>query len=88
MNIPTEKNDNNNKKNNGKMNNEQENEEKEEIIESQNNNDEPIYIMTLELEHEKIVNIKIYYDSDPELLAQTFCNEHQLFIKRIFKRKN
>ena len=78
MNIPTEKNDNNNKKNNGKMNNEQENEEKEEIIESQNNNDEPIYIMTLELEHEKIVNIKIYYDSDPELLAQTFCNEHQL----------
>ena len=78
MNIPTEKIDNNNKKDNEKKNNEQENEEQEEIIDCQNNNDEPIYIMTLELEHEKIVNIKIYYDSDPELLAQTFCNEHQL----------
>ncbi len=78
MNIPTEKIDNNNKKDNEKKNNEQENEEQEEIIDSQNNNDEPIYIMTLELEHDKIVHIKIYYDSDPELLAQTFCNEHQL----------
>ena len=78
MNIPTEKIDNNNKKDNEKKNNEQENEEQEEIIDSQNNNDEPIYIMTLELEHDKIVHIKIYYDSDPELLAQTFCNQHQL----------
>ena len=78
MNIPTEKIDNNNKKDNEKKNNEQENEEQEEIIDSQNNNDEPIYIMTLELEHDKIVHIKIYYDSDHELLAQTFCNQHQL----------
>ena len=52
--------------------------EKDEVIDIKNSDEEPIYIMTLELEHKKIVHIKIYYDSDPELLAQTFCKQHQL----------
>ena len=78
MNIPTENIDNNNTKDNETINNEQENKEQEEIIESQNNNKEKKNIMTIELENEKIIHIKIYYDSDNELLAQTFCNEYQL----------
>ena len=59
---------------------ENENEENNKVdnIEEKENIDEPIYIMTLELEEEKFEQIKIFSNSDPDQLAYTFCKEHNL----------
>ena len=47
--------------------------------ESNNNNEEePIFVMTLELENGKAEHIKIYADSDPNELAYAFCKDHDL----------
>lgn len=43
-----------------------------------NSDEEPIYIMTLELEQGKAEQIKIYSDSDSNELAYAFCKEHDL----------
>jgi hypothetical protein len=58
--------------------NENDQNDKVENIEEQENIDEPIYIMTLELEEEKLEQIKIFSNSDPDQLAYTFCKEHNL----------
>ncbi len=58
--------------------NENDQNDKVENIEEQENIDEPIYIMTLELEEEKFEQIKIFSNSDPDQLAYTFCKEHNL----------
>ena len=49
-----------------------------ENLERNENTEDPIYIMTLELEHEKFEQIKIYSNSDPDQLAYIFCKEHNL----------
>lgn len=46
--------------------------------EPNNNEEEPIFVMTLELENGKAEHIKIYSDSDPNELAYAFCKEHDL----------
>ena len=58
--------------------NENEENDKVENVEEKENIDEPIYIMTLELEEEKFEQIKIFSNSDPDQLAYTFCKEHNL----------
>lgn len=51
-------------------------------LENNNNNKEvnkkPIYVLTVELERGKLEKIKIFSDSQPYELANTFCNEHDL----------
>ena len=51
-------------------------ENKEEDV--KRNTDEPIYVMTVELEKGKNETIKIYIDSKPDELAYDFCKEHNL----------
>ena len=40
--------------------------------------DEPLYVMTIELDEGKSSNVKIYLDSKPEELAFDFCKENNL----------
>lgn len=41
-------------------------------------NEEPLYVMTVELEKGKSENIKIFRDSNPDELAFEFCKNHNL----------
>ena len=41
-------------------------------------NEEPVYVMTVELEKGKSENIKIYSNSKPEELAYEFCKKNNL----------
>ena len=47
-----------------------------------NNNEEitknPIFVLTIELEKGKIEKLEIFSDSNPDNLAKTFCNNHNL----------
>ena len=45
---------------------------------SESNNKKPIYVMSLELEDGNLAKIKIYSDSNPELLAKEFCKKNNL----------
>ena len=55
-----------------------------ESFELENNNDnqeidkKPIYVLTVELERGKLEKIKIFSDSIPYDLANSFCNQHDL----------
>ena len=55
-----------------------------ESFELENNNDnkeidkKPIYVLTVELERGKLEKIKIFSDSLPYDLANSFCNQHDL----------
>ena len=67
------------------INNISNNENDEEIndnINTENKNeeniDEPIYVMTLALEHGKSEKIEIYENSDPAQLAYNFCSKNNL----------
>ena len=59
--------------------NENNNMENENNINNENNSStdskgkNPIYVMSLQLDDGKIAKIKIYSDSDPNEVAQTFC---------------
>ena len=52
-------------------------------------NEEPVYVMTVELEKGKSENIKIYSNSKPEELAYEFCKKNNLdFSSQIQNQKN
>ena len=51
--------------------------------ESANNEQRPMFIMTLELEDGNTEQIVIFKDSDPETIATTFCNQHNLKVNYV-----
>ena len=47
-------------------------------MENKTISDEPLYVMTIELDEGKSSNVKIFLDSKPEELAFDFCKENNL----------
>ena len=45
---------------------------------SQSDDKKPIYVMSLELEDGNTAKIKIYSDSNPEVLSKEFCEQNNL----------
>ena len=73
-----------NKKNNSEERNSN-NENIDENVDNSENNDmsqsqdkKPIYVMSLELEDGNTAKIKIYSDSNPEVLSKEFCEQNNL----------
>ena len=54
------------------------NENKNSKFDDNKKNEEPVYVMTVELEKGKSENIKIYSNSKPEELAYEFCKKNNL----------
>ena len=59
----------------------------EEKIEENELGEEPIYVMTVELEKGKSESIKIYSNSKPEELAFSFCKKYKKKKKKKKKKK-
>ena len=53
-----------------------------------NDNDNPIFLLTIELEEGKNEKLEIFSDSDPDVLAQRFCREHNLDDSTFFYLKD
>ena len=53
-----------------------------------NDNDNPIFLLKIELEEGKNEKLEIFSDSDPDVLAQRFCQEHNLDDSTFFYLKD